>query len=226
VSGSGGYYRFTGVHQGVFNLFGRDTTGDKMFIKTVNLTIDKSGESDTLIALDSGTLQRTAKIVVAITTFPSASGDYLFVPGTIIRVPVDSSDEYLIQCPPSTVDIVLYRGSSQVVLVNDLVVSAGQWVDLTGKHFTVSKPKIISGVIAGVSGRRYSFTAGVIELGPNNPVQYRFDWGNSVSLWSISNKENYVWNATGSLQVRVQARSIRDTVSVSEWSDAVDVQIQ
>jgi hypothetical protein len=228
VSSSGGAYRFTGVHQGIFNLFGRDTSGEKMFIKSVTLQIDKTvnENGDTLITLDSDTLKEAAKIIVAISTFPSASGDYLFIPGTVIRVPVDSLDEYLIKCPPSTVDIVLHRSNSQVVLVNDLKVSQGQWVDLTGKSFDVPKPEIISGVITGVTGRMYYFLASTISLGPNNPVQYRFDWGDSVSLWSLSSQGNHVWNATGSLQVRVQARSIRDTLSVSEWSDAVDVQIQ
>lgn len=227
-SGSGGTYRFTGVHQGVFNLFGRDTSGEKMFIKSIDLNINETvhENGDAVIILDTDTLKASAKIVVAITTFPSASGDYLFIPGTVIRVPVDSSDEYLIKCPPSTVNIVLYRSSSQVALVHDLKVSQGQWVDLTGKSFYVPKPKINSGVIAGVNGRMYSFFAGTIALGPNNPVQYRFDWGDSVSLWSLSSQGDHVWNATGSLQVRVQARSIRDTLSVSEWSDAIEVQIQ
>ena len=227
-SDSGGAYRFTGVHQGVFNLFGRDTSGEKMFIKSVDLNIDGSihENGDEVVILNSDTLKDVANIVVAITTFSSASGDYLFIPGTVIRVPVDSSDEYLIKCPPSMINIVLYRNDSQVVIVNDLEVSQGQWVDLTGKSFYVPKPKINSGVLTGVIGRMYSFFADTVTLGTNNPVQYRFDWGDSVSLWSLSSQGDHVWNATGSLQVRVQARSIRDTLSVSEWSDAVDVQIQ
>lgn len=227
-SSSDGSYRFEGVNQGYYNLFGTDSSGEKMFLKPVTIAIEDPVSKDGFEVIDrlSDTLKDAARVVVAITPYPSLSGDYLFVPGTVIRVPVNSSDEYIVKCPSSIIDIILFRNGSSFVLVNDLEVSQGQWSDLTGKKFNIPKPQIISGVITGVSGRMYSFCVNKITLGSNNPVQYRFDWGESLSLWSLSNEQNHVWIVPGSLRVRVQARSIRDTLSVSEWSDAIEVQIQ
>jgi hypothetical protein len=227
-SGSDGSYRFEEVSQGCYNLFGTDSSGEKMFVKPVTVTIEQAVTKGGFAIIDrpSDTIKDAARVVVAITPYPSVSGDFLFVPGTVIRSPVDSSEEYIVKCPPSVIDIVLLRNGSPFVLVNGLEVSQGQWYDLTGKKFNIPKPQIISGVITGVIGRMYFFCVNKISLGINNPVQYRFNWGDSLSPWSLSNQENHVWTVPGSLQVRVQARSIRDTLSVSEWSDAIEVQIQ
>jgi hypothetical protein len=228
LSSPDGSYRFEDVTRGYYNLFGTDSGGEKMFFTTVSITSENAASTNGIEVVDrpSDTIKDAASVVVAITPYPLLSSDYLFVPGTVIRVPVDSSDEYIVKCPPSNIDIILYRDGSQFVLVNDLDVAQGEWRDLTGKKFDVPKPQIISGVISGVSGRMYSFSVNKITLGANNPVQYRFDWGNALSQWNFSTLQNHVWNVPGSLRVRVQARSIRDTLSISEWSDAIDVQIQ
>jgi len=227
-SGSDGSYRFEDVIQGDYNLFGADSVGEKMFLTPVTITSEDAVSKDGFEVVDrpSDTIKDVARVVVAITPYPPLSSDYLFVPGTVIRVPVDSSDEHIVKCPPSMVDIILYRNGSPFVLVKDLKVAQGEWKDLTGKKFDVPKPEVISGVISGVSGRMYSFSVNKITIGANSPVQYRFDWGDSLSLWSFSNLQNHVWTVTGSLRVRVQARSVRDTLSISEWSDAIEVQIQ
>lgn len=227
-SGPDGSYRFVDVSEGYYNLFGTDSIGDKMFLTPVTITSEDAVSQDgfEVVERSSDTIADAARVVVAITPYPTISSDYLFVPGTVIRVPVDSSDEYIVKCPPSMVDIILFRNGSQFVLVKDLEVVQGEWKDLTGKKFDIPKPQIISGVISGVIGRTYSFSVKKITLGENNPVQYRFDWGDTLSLWSFSSLQNHVWNVPGSLRVRVQARSIRDTLSISEWSDSIEVQIQ
>ncbi len=227
-SGSDGSYRFENVYPGHYNLFGTDSSGERMFLEPVTITIEDAVPSNGFAIIDrpSDTIKDAARVVVAITPYPSLSGDYLFIPGTVIRVPLDSSDEYIVKCPRSIIDIVLYRNGLQFVLVKSLEVADGEWRDLTGKKITLPKPQISSGVISGVSGRTYSFIVNKITLGSNHPVQYRFDWGDSISLWSFSNQQNHVWTVPGSLQVRAQARCIRDTLSLSEWSDAIEVQIQ
>lgn len=232
-SGPDGVYQFTGVYQGVYNLFGRDTGGEMMFLRSIDINTEDAipdkparGSGDAAIVLDSDTLRAAANVVLAVSDYTPAGGDFLFIPGTIIRVQVDSSGEYLIKCPQSTIDITRFRNDSLFVLYKDLTVLQGQWIDLTGKSYDVPSPLILSGVNTGITGRMYSFFAGKITLGPNHPVQYRFDWGDSVSQWSLSDQGNHAWNTPGNFSVRVQARSVRDMLSVSEWSDAVGVLIQ
>lgn len=228
ISSSDGSYRIEDVSQGRYNLFGTDTSGEKMFLTTIAITTENAVSADgiAIVARPSDTIKDAARVIVAITPYPLLSSDYLFIPGTVIRVPVDSSDEYVVKCPPSEIDIILSRNGSQFVLVNGLQVSPGEWVDLTGKKFEIPQPQIVSGLISGVIGRMYSFNVKKIILGSNNPVQYQFDWGDSLSLWSYSTLQHHVWTVPGSLRVRVRARTVRDTLSISVWSDAIEVLIQ
>jgi hypothetical protein len=226
-SGIDGHYSITGIYKGVYNLLGIDSSGNEMFLRSIIITepANRDVDNDTVFS-GTDTLEAAANVVVALTECVTGDSALFFVPGTVIRVAVDTCGDYLIKCPSSTIDIVLYRNDSSLVLADDISVVAGQWVDLTEKKYDVPAPQFESGLISGLIGQRYSFSAGGITLGPNHPVQYRFDWGDTISQWSLLSQNTHAWNVPGNYQVRVQAGSIRDTLSVSEWSNAIDVNIQ
>jgi hypothetical protein len=224
-SDNNGRYGITGIYSGEYNLIGIDSSGAAMFLRTVVISRPYDSESDT-VPCGSDILTAAAKVIVAVADCSAESNAVLFVPGTILRVDVDTCGEYLVRCPASTIDIVLARGDSSAVLADNITVEAGQWLDLTGKSYQVPVPQFESGLISGFTGRVYSFSAGGVTLGPDHPVQYRFDWGNAVSQWGLSRQSTHYWDVPGMYPVRVQARSVRDTLSVSAWSAAVDVTIQ
>lgn len=224
-SDTDGKYSLTGIYSGRYNLLGIDSNGAEMFLRSVEISRPDDSDNDTVLC-GSDTLEAAANVIVASADCEVKEAAVIFVPGTVIRVNVDTCGEYLIRCPSSTIDIVLYRGDSSTILADDITVEAGQWLDLTKKNYQVPSPQFESGLISGFAGTVYSFSAGGITLGPNHPVQYRFDWGNTVSQWSFSSQSTHGWNEPGTYPVRAQARSVRDTLSVSEWSSAVDVTIQ
>lgn len=225
-SGSDGCYHLTGVQEGVYSLFGCDSTGQQMFLSQITIdnsrVVDVNGEKvvihDTEVVRDAGT------VILNIPQIADSSA-CLFIPGTIIQIPVDTVGEYLIKCPPSTIDINLYSKDSLRTLANDIKIQEGELKDITGNSYVVPSPKIISGLLTGSIGRTYTFTAGSVSLGPNHPVQYRFNWGDALSVWSNLNQASHFWSAEGTFQVRVQARSTRDSLAISEWSESVDVAI-
>jgi hypothetical protein len=226
-SDENGSYCIAGVTNGVYNLLGINSNGAEMFLRRIEITEpqNKDIDNDTVIS-GKDTLQTAANVVVDFSGCKSGDSAILFVPGTVINVNVYTCGEYLIRCPSSIIDIVLYNHDSLTVLADDISVLAGQWVDLTKKSYNVPAPQFVSGLISGFIDQVYSFSAGGISLGPIHPVQYRFDWGNAVSPWSFSSQGTHSWSEPGNYQVHIQARSFRDTLSVSEWSYAVDVTIQ
>lgn len=226
-SSASGEYLFTDVYEGIYHLIGISLSGQTMFLRTIAISTpqDPTGNGDTITS-GIDTLQAAANVVVNVTECAAHSGSFIFIPGTVIRVSVDSCGEYLVRCPASTVDIVLSVNDSLLVLGAALSVTAGEWLDLTGEHFDLPVPQLMSGLVAGSADSVYSFIAGEITLGPNHPVAYMFDWGDSASEWSLSNKGSHAWSAPGNFSVRVRARSVRDTLSVSEWSSAAGVTIQ
>jgi hypothetical protein len=226
-SGGDGKYRIIGVKNGAYNLLGIDSSGTEMFLRSIVIAGQQNRvtENDTVISRND-TLEAAANVVVDLSDCELITDALLFIPGTVIRENVDTCGEYLIRCPSSIIDIVLYRHDSLTILADNISVGAGQWLDLTKKSYNVPVPQIESGLISGIAGQVYSFSAGAITLGPNHPVQYRFDWGDSVSQWSFSNQSSHDWSESGNYQICVQARSVRDTLSVSKWSDAIEVTIQ
>lgn len=227
-SDDSGWFHFSDIGEGVWNLMGIDDGGETMFLRKVDLLrlYDETFSDDTVM-LKADTLVPAAAVVISVNGNTSGGCNRLFIPGTVINVPVDSSGEYIVRCPSGTVDILLCENDTVISLAKDLAVSAGEWVDLTGKNYTLPAPRIISGLQSGFTGQTYSFTADSITLGPDHPVHYRFDWGdNVVSSWSSSCQNRHAWGSPGGFSVRVQARSGRDTSAVSAWSEDTKVTIR
>jgi hypothetical protein len=228
ISGSDGSYQFTDVNEGKYDLFGSTTNGDSMLLQRIDLSGNDNGAStDRTFKKGIDTIKLSARIIVNVKNRLSRSDEFIFIPGTAIQVPVDSCGEYLVKCPAaSKIDIVHYGTGSLETLDSNLDLSAGQWLDLTGKSYTIPQPVVISGTVTGIVGRMYQFSVDSIYLGPNHPIQYRFNWGDSISLWIFFATAGHIWNKAGTYDVSIQARSLRDTLSLSEWSDSAVVTIQ
>jgi hypothetical protein len=222
ISGADGSYEFTDVYEGTYDLFGSTAVGDRMFLQKINLAyFNNVIHPGRIFRKGMDTIRPSAKVIVNVENCLLQNENFIFVPGTVIRVPVDSCGEYLVKCPASKIDLLYYRNNSLEILDSNLNLSAGQWLDLTEKSYTVPKPVVISGTVNGIVGRMYLFSADSINLGSNHPVQYRFNWGDSLSFWNFYATAGHIWNKAGTYEVSVQARSFRDTLAVSEWSDSV-----
>jgi hypothetical protein len=198
-----------------------------MLLQKVDVAFPRSLiQSDPPFHVGTDTIRLSANVIVNVENCLTRNKDFIFVPGTVIRVPVDSCGEYLVKCPASKIDLLYFENNSPAILDSDLDLTAGQWLDLTGKRYVVPKPVVTSGTVNGVVGRMYLFSVDSIELGSNHPVQYRFNWGDSVSGWDFITVAGHSWNKAGTYEVTVQARSFRDTLSSSEWSDSVATTIQ
>ncbi len=225
-SGKNGAYQFTGVYEGTYNFFGSDSSGQKMFLTSATIDMSKAEviNGEKVVVNDTERIKEAGTIFIDIPKINQNS--FLYIPGTVIRIPIVATGEYHIKCPSSTVDLNMCKNDSVFILFNDISIQDGQSIDLTGYNYIVPSPKIISGKIAGVIGETCTFTAGGVSLGPNESVQYRFDWAGALSLWSVSNQASHAWTKPGTYPVRTQARSAKDTTSVSQWSDAVEIVIQ
>jgi hypothetical protein len=227
-TGPDGSYRFSNVPEGNYNLFGYADYGNKMLLKRLTSLTDAVTVEDGVTTLEQGrdTIKSSAKVIIKVDACFATTDNYIFVPNTVIRVHVDSCGEYLVKVPATNVDLVFFSNDTQEVLSRDLSLSSGQWLDLTGKTYVVPKPVMTAGAVTGSIGKSYVYSAEQIDLGPNHPVQYRFDWGKSITLWDLTNTASHTWNTAGTYRVSIQARSIRDTLSLSKWSDSISVAIQ
>jgi len=204
-------------------VYGSDTTGTSVFMRSIYVS---PSVSDDTIDAGSDTLRKAAHVVVALTHCTSGR-QLLYIPGTTMQAATDSCGELVISCPPlHPFDLMLKTNDSIVKIADNLTLAADAWLDLTGKQYTLPVPRIASGLLSGIANIRYTFIADPISLGSNHPIEYRFDWGDSLSKWTLSNENAYLWMTPGEYLARVQARSVRDTLSVSLWSDAVGVAIR
>jgi hypothetical protein len=227
-TGPDGQYRFANVPEGDYTLFGHADNDNEMLLKRIAPANESAKVQDGVTTFNQGTdtIKLSAKVIIKVDECVSTTDNYIFVPNTVIRVHVDSCGEYLVKVPAANVDLVFFSNDTQEVLRSDLKLSSGQWLDLTGNSYKIPKPEMSAWIGDGYIGKQYTFSAEIIDLGMNHPVQYRFDWGDSISLWDLTNTISHIWNTTGTYRVSIQARSLRDTLSVSEWSDSVSVIIQ
>lgn len=227
ITGPDGTYRFVNVHEGNYSLYGYADNGNKMILKRIALLNDDAITQEGIPMLVQGTdtIKSSANVIIKVDACASNEDNFIYIPNTVIHIPVDSCGEYLVKCPASNVDLLYFSKDTQEVLRSDLTLSSGQWLDLTGNTYIIPKPEITAGIVNGSIGKQYVFSVEEIALGTNHPVQYRFNWGNSTSFWNLSNAVSHTWDSSGVYQVSVQARSLRDTISLSEWSDSISVSI-
>ena len=91
---------------------------------------------------------------------------------------------------------------------------------------TVSTPNTPTGPSSGEVGQTLTFSTGGASCSQGHPVEYRFDWGDGTySSWSSSTDGSHSWSASGTYQVKAQARCATDTSVISGWSSARDVSI-
>lgn len=89
----------------------------------------------------------------------------------------------------------------------------------------VTVPGRPSGEKEGKLNAYYLFTTGHAGCETGCDVEYRFDWGNGIySKWG-SGKAKNAWDQEGKFNVRAQARCSKDYLVVSEWSQALMINI-
>jgi hypothetical protein len=89
-------------------------------------------------------------------------------------------------------------------------------------NFTVSIPTAPRGKSSGYTNTSYAFST---KRPPNHSLQYQYDWGDgSPSVWGHP-KQLHTWPIPGTYQIRVMARSTKNTSFVSTWSNITPVTI-
>ncbi len=84
---------------------------------------------------------------------------------------------------------------------------------------TVTTPRTPTGPASTGAGGDATYETGGAASSLNNPVEYRFDWGDGTrSEWSDIPQGNHSWSAQGPYNVRAQARSAVRRDVVSGWS--------
>jgi len=91
----------------------------------------------------------------------------------------------------------------------------------------VSTPNTPSGSSTGQEGESLNFSTGGSTCNQGHSVQYQFDWGDGspYSTWSSSASASHTYSATGTYQVRAQARCASVTSITSGWSATKTVNI-
>ncbi|MFO7891787.1 MAG: T9SS type A sorting domain-containing protein, partial [bacterium] len=90
---------------------------------------------------------------------------------------------------------------------------------------SVSAPSIPEGPITGQVNQVLGYTVSGAESNLGHELEYRFDWGDgSFSAWN-GQTQNYSWQSEGNYQVKAQARCTEHTDVVSDWSEALSVNI-
>ena len=91
---------------------------------------------------------------------------------------------------------------------------------------TVSAPVAPSGPTGGTEGASYAYSTGGSNSNWEDPVQYRFDWGDGTfSIWLPlgTTTASHVWSVSGTYNVRAMARCSIHMDIVSELSTSFTV---
>jgi hypothetical protein len=104
-------------------------------------------------------------------------------------------------------------------------------VALLGENYspvicTVSTPNTPVGTATGSINLPYTFTTGGATDSLGHPVEYRLEWATGqYTSWSSSTAIAVTYNATGTYQVRAQARCQVNPSIISAWSSSKEVTI-
>jgi hypothetical protein len=224
LTGPDGHYEIRELPSGIFYLSAVKPDGDAMLMRSIS-TIEHD-DAGAPLDLGTDTLQPPATIVISV-DICSNDTQQLFIPGTIFRTHIDTCGVYQLQCPAMQSAVYLRSEDSVLQLTTEQTFIAGGWHDFTEESFIVPTPNITSGTVSGTTEWEYTFVAGEVTIDPPHPADYRFDWGDGeISGWDRSLQCTHTWNSAGIYSVRVQARSVRDTLSLSSWSEAISVTIR
>jgi ribosomal 50S subunit-recycling heat shock protein len=102
-----------------------------------------------------------------------------------------------------------------------------EWTtELIVKIELISDPNPPVGPVQGNIGTSYTYMTGGASSNINDPIEYRFDWGDGTfSNWQTSTTASKSWAVGGTYSVRAKARCAIHTNLESEWSDALAVTI-
>ncbi|MBC8182489.1 PKD domain-containing protein [candidate division KSB1 bacterium] len=90
---------------------------------------------------------------------------------------------------------------------------------------TVSVPDVPTGPIQGRKEQEITFSSAGAVSSFGHEVEYRFDWGDSTfSDWGLSS-QSHTFQTNGSMEVKVRARCKEHNRVISDWSEALIVDI-
>jgi len=204
---SQGRFSFTVVSDSQYNLIAV-ATEFHLLIYMDSIAVDSD-------SIDLGTVAMTQPDTVQI-TIDSASftNGYVVVPGSYIRVTVDSA---------GTLPVLVPQGVRELLYIN----SSGEKIDtLKAAHFVTMPhtPTVADTVFVNVPT---VFKTGGSFSNYGQPIEYRFiwvnypyDWSNpdSITSWGIDSTVSLMWSSELGRKIRAQARSAIDTAVVSELS--------
>lgn len=90
----------------------------------------------------------------------------------------------------------------------------------------ITVPIIPSGPVSGYINTTYSYRTDPVSCPDGSAAQYQYDWGNiSFSSWHDTVEAVHFWTVADSYPIRVRARSSSNNELISEWSEALVVNI-
>ncbi|MDW7679638.1 MAG: PKD domain-containing protein, partial [bacterium] len=90
---------------------------------------------------------------------------------------------------------------------------------------TVTIPNRPDGPTNGEINQTLNFATGGSVCNAGHPVEYQFDWGyDQQSAWGDS-LQSHSYETAGEYSLKARARSVTDTLIVSDWSQTFDVSI-
>ncbi len=98
--------------------------------------------------------------------------------------------------------------------------------ELIVKIELISDPNPPIGPAQGNVGTSYTYMTGGASSNINDPIEYRFDWGDGTfSNWQSGTSASHSWAVGGIYSVKAQARCAIHTNLESDWSDELEVTI-
>ncbi len=92
---------------------------------------------------------------------------------------------------------------------------------------TVSVPRAPTGPAIGTTGEPLTFSTEAASCSRGHPVEYRYNWDDGTySTWGTSTDATHTWSASGTYEIRAQARCGEKPTLVSDWSPAKNVVIE
>lgn len=231
-----GRFTFTKVEEGEYSLYGKSSRGTLAYKRSVIVSESQRFE----VTLDD-TLYPAETLTVSVSDSDSEviADGVLYVVGSDIEKSIVAGYNQLF-VPVGTIGLCYIRKSSgeklDVGFVSDtIVIKPDEKIEI--KKHPIPQPFTLKGDNPAVPNTEYVYTVSPVTSSLGHPIEYRLghvkytgqtDWWAEATFeaWQDSTSFPFTFPDTGRYKMRVQARSIYHTGSVSEWSDYLEVTVE
>ncbi len=217
-----GRYRFHNVPDETYRLFLHDSAEGTMFQKP-----DIYPRSDSLF-LGRDTLSLPGRVVITVPDSQFEPGALLVIPGTPLSFQTDTPGGYSLLLPPGNLNLSYYSptGDSLIPLRDetDEIRVHSNVTTYVGER-SITTPEVQGSRRVGTFSREYAFTIHRARSSHEEPLEYRFDWGNGheFSAWIADSTALHQWPTSSgiidTIHVRGAARLKNDPPIMSSWSE-------